>query len=433
MLNKLLISNLALIDKAELSFDKGLTVLTGETGAGKSVIVAALSLALGGRADKDIIRYGRDSGTVEAVFEVSSLPSDYLHKHEKHIKDNCLTVFRQIRIGGKSKVSISGVASTVAELQEVTAPIAEILGQHANQLLMQEENHVIFLDNFAGLHTICDSVRELFTEWKVEADKLKKIVSKREILLKEHELLLFQRKEISSADISIGETEQLLHEKKILDSARSLMASANMIREIIESEDTSVSTLLSLAQKEIDKMAQIDPSLGKQSEELVDISYRLKDMQGFIEQYGASIIDDPTRIEEINLRLDELYNLKKKYGGSEEAVLQTLEVIEQKLSQAPSNIDAYIEELEVHTQKLFEKYSKQALALSDTRRKAAVYLQKLIKKELAELAIEDCGFEIEFLYEEDPNGVIVNGRAVKPSAEGLETARILFSANRGEP
>ncbi len=433
MLKTLEIQNIALIDKASLTFQDGLTVLTGETGAGKSVIVTAISLILGGRTDRDVIRYGEKFGKVEALFDISSMPTTYKKEFDEYIKDKKISIKREIPVTGKSKILISNIPSTLSELRELTAPIAEILGQHANQLLMHEENHINFLDNFANLTDLKNSVKTKFHLWKESSDQLKKTISKRDTYKSERELLLFQQKEIFDAEIQVGETENILAEKKILDSSRSLMNSAHTISEIIENDETSSLSLLQTALKELEKMHEVDSSLTKQVEELTDIVYRVGDIKQFIENYGSSIVDDPMRIEEINKRLDELYLLKKKYGGSEESILTALENINIALTKIPTDIDSYIEKLEKETNSFFLAYSKEAISLSETRKKASEYLEKLVQKELAELSIANCGFEIEFIYEDDPSGVPLENHTVKPTENGLETARILFSANRGEP
>ncbi|UCD63789.1 MAG: DNA repair protein RecN [Candidatus Zixiibacteriota bacterium] len=433
MLKRIKIADLALVADVDLEFGEGLVVLTGETGAGKSIVVTALSLALGERADREYVRHGADKGIIEAVFDVSRMTPDYRKEFAELVSDNQLYVFREIARDGNSKVRINGRPATLAQLRAATAPIAEILGQHANQMLMNEENHLDFLDNFAALGDLRRLVADCFHRWKKSAGELAGIKARRDQLAKERELLLFQKNEIAKAKIRVGEEEELNEEKKILDSARTLMASAATIKELIEGEENSLSTLLVLAQKELDRMARIDRHLETRASELAGMGYQLDDLRAGIEQYASSIQDDPRRIEEINLRLDEIYNLKKKYGGSEEAILDSLEAISRKQAEGPPDIDGYIDDLTRQTEKEREGYAQHAHSLSDTRKKAADYLQKLVVKELKELAIDNGGFELEFVYEDDPDGVIIDQRAVKPSPRGLEQARILFSANPGEP
>ncbi|UCG62569.1 MAG: DNA repair protein RecN [Candidatus Zixiibacteriota bacterium] len=433
MLKKIRIENLALVETAQIEFDKGLTVLTGETGAGKSIIVNALSLALGGRAEREYIRDGADRCRVEADFDVSSMPAEFRGKFAGFINEGLLRISREITGDGRSRIRISDSPATLGQLKSVTSPIAEILGQHAAQMLMNEDNHLLFLDHFAALARKKEIVAGAYHDWLQTATRLSEITARRDQLGAERELLLFQRNEIEKAQIHVGEEEQLLSERKVLDSARVLMASADMIRDIIENEENSVSSLLSLAQKELDRMARIDTQLEKKVAELIEMTYQLEDLRAFIEQYGSSIGDDPGRIEEINLRLDEIYNLKKKYGGSEQSVLDSLEIINKKLSETPADIDDYIDELANKSRALFELYSRHALTLSHARKKAATHLQKLVTRELEDLAIENGGFEFEFVYEDDPEGVVINGRAVRPTPDGLEKGRIMFSANPGEP
>lgn len=433
MLKRIEIENIALVEKVELNFEKGLTVLTGETGAGKSVIVTAISLILGERSDREYVRSHCENGHIEATFDISKMPSKYKTKFSNLINENKIIIERDISQRGGSKIKINNKPATLNQLKAITAPLAEIIGQHANQMLMNEENHLDFLDYFATLDDIKQIVANKYNEWKKASEELTKIKKKKEQLINEKELLLFQKKEIESAHITIGEEEQLLNEKKILDSIRNLMMSASMIQKIMDSDESSTLSLLNQTMKELDKMADIDNSLSSKVTELTDITYRLQDFNRDMEQYGSSLQDDPLRLEEINLRLDEIYKLKKKYGGSEQSILDALKTIKNKLIKLPSDINSHIENLEEKCQTLFGEYTQEALALSDNRKKAANYLENLVIKELKELAISNGNIRFEFIYEDDPDGVIVNGKAVKPTANGLEQGRILFSANPGEP
>jgi len=432
MLKRLTIENAALLEKADLSFDGGLSVLTGETGAGKSVVVNALALALGGRADKDFIRHGTKVCRVTALFDISHTSSKYKSEYSRFIKDDSILVNREISKEGGSKVKVNGQVASLSILKNITTPLAEILGQHSSQELLNENNHLAYLDRFASLVPLRDTVAEKYRQWKFVLEELFRYKSKREQLMNERELLLFQKDEIEKAEIRPGEEETLLKERKILDSARSLMNSSSIVRQLLDNEEQSVLTLLNMAHREIEKMAEIDESLNGKVESIVNLQYEIEDIRAFIERYGSSLNDDPGRIEEINLRLDEIYNLKKKYGGSEEGILNSLTVIKEKLKIRP-NVDTVIEKLENENESLRTEYTENALKLSAKRKKAAGNLQKLIGQELKDLAIENGGFEFEFISEDDPDGVIINGRAVKPFEYGLENGRILFSANPGEP
>ncbi len=432
MLSNLKISNFALVEDVELSFDRGMSVLTGETGAGKSVIVTALGLALGDRADRDQIRHGSTRAVVEATFSVERMSPEYKATFADYLNGGTLVVNREILKDGSSKVRINGTVATLARLKELASPLAEIMGQHSSRLLLDEENHLLFLDTFAGVQKLRDEVSVLFDQWDAVRTELRRTRNHREDLEKERELLLFQKKEIDSASIRIGEEADLDQERRILDSSRALIEAAARIENVLGGEDQNVIDSIRTAHKELERMTAIDTSLATQSKQLEDIDYQLEDLRNFIEKYGASVPDDPQRLEEINQRLEEIYRLKQKYGGSEATILEQLEQIEHKLADRPDT-SRLLAELESREQSCRDKYSAKALQLSEVRRKAAKYLQKLVVKEMSELAIDSGQFDSEFIYEDQPDGVELRGQMVKPNAFGLESCRFLFSANPGEP
>jgi len=432
MLKSLAIQNIALVESADLVLGKGLTALTGETGAGKSIIVTALSLALGGRAEREYIRHGADKAAVTATFAVGQMPTSWRKQFADAISDGVLTVSREITREGASRVKINNELASLIRLKEITAPLAQILGQHANQMLMHEENHLLFLDRFAGLDLLREGLAEIFAQWETSVAELRRTTAKRDQLMRERELLLYQKSEIEKGNVRVGEEEELLRERRILDSSRALMTASSTIEQVLSADETAVLTQLRFARKELDKMAAIDTSLEQQAAELADIDFRLEDVRRFVEQYGASVPDDPSRLEAINLRLDELYALKKKFGGSEESILAALETINQSLQDRPDT-DSLIADLEAQANQLGTEYTGKATELSALRKRAADYLRKLVVKELTDLAIDSAGFEVDLMYQEDAGGVILDGRAVRPFAHGLENARFLFSANKGEP
>lgn len=432
MLRRLKIKNFALVDDLELTFDRGLSVLTGETGAGKSVIVTALGLVLGDRADREHIRHGCDQAQVEAEFTIEGMSRQYRKDFGDYLQDQRLTISRDVPRDGNPKVRINGGVATLARLKELTAPLAEILGQHSSRLLLDEENHLLFLDSFASSADLRDEVGQLFSIWEKSAAELRRTRKRREDLERERELLLFQQKEINDADLRVGEEDELNNERRILDSSRTLIESAGLIESLLGGEESSVIDSLRLARKELDRMAAIDSELDDQTKQLQDVDFQIEELRSFVEQYGGSVPDDPNRLEEINLRLDEIYGLKQKYGGNEASVLQALEEIDSKLIDRPDTT-ALIQKLETSEAGDRAAYTKQALQLSEVRRKAAKYLQKLVVKEMAELAIDHGQFDSEFVYDEIADGVEIRGQKVKPHAYGLESCCFLFSANPGEP
>lgn len=420
MLRSLSIKNIALVDSLKLEFNPGMTVITGETGAGKSVLVNALSLTLGERADKEYIRHGCETAFIDAQFETDK-------------DSDLLNISRQISKNGTSKILINDSLSKLADIKDVLPlHMAQILGQHSGQMLMNEDNHLEYLDRFGNLVSLNVKVSGRFNEWQRISNELIAVIKKRDYLIKERELLLFQKDEIMKASLRVGEEEELLSERRILDSAQALMASASKIDEMIGGDNFNLTDLITAVQKEIESMSAVDISLEKLSETATEISYQMEELRREIEQYGSSIQDDPLRLEEVNLRLDEIYKLKKKYGGSEHTVCDSLIRIKEQLQKQPDT-DELINTLSIQEDKTRQAYSETALELSKKRNVEAKKLNKLVVKELNDLAIDGAKFECELVYEDDDNGVIVNGKAVKPFPHGLESARFLFSANPGEP
>jgi DNA repair protein RecN (Recombination protein N) len=432
MLRRLKISNFALVEDLELSFDAGLSVLTGETGAGKSVIVTALGLVLGDRADREHIRHGSDKATVEAEFSVERMSPHYRKQFDDYLQENAFIVEREVSRDGNARVRINGAVATLARLRELTSPLAEILGQHSSRLLLEEENHLLFLDRFAAVDHDREEVSRLFFAWERARTELSRTERKRDELERERDLLLFQSKEIEAADIRPGEESELNRERRLLDSSRALMESAALIENGLSDEENGLIDGLQRIRTELEKMAAIDESLHTQASQAQELDYQLEDLRAFIERYGGSVPDDPQRIEEINLRLDEIYGLKRKYGGSEESILAALVDIREKLADRPDTA-ALIARLKAEESAGRAAYTDKALQLSEVRHKAAQYLKKLVVKEMAELAIDSGQFDTEFVYEDRDDGVKLNGRTVRPYEYGLESCRFLFSANPGEP
>jgi DNA repair protein RecN (Recombination protein N) len=434
MLRRLYIENFALVDKLEINLNEGMSVLTGETGAGKSVIVGAISRLLGEKADKDDIRSGAKTAVIEGDFEIGDIPGlkDRLNEIEIEYDAGVITLRKEIDRKRSARSFINSRLLALAQMRDITRYLAELFGQHSHQLLLDQKNHLSFLDHFAGLTNTVDGLRQLFQEWDKTKKELARLETRKQIEKNERELLLFQKEEITKAKIRAGEEEELLAEKKILDSSHLLGEKSTAILDLLDGDETSALSVLSVCRKEFAQMANLDKSLEKNAELLGQSIVNLEELRTEIEAYLSSIPDDPERLEQINLRLDEIYRLKKKYGGSEDAVLSTLEKINDQLA-IKIDIDDRIKMLKDDEVRLLTEYTKLASEVSKARKQASERLARVVERELKQLGIDPARFQFEFIYEYDRDGVEIEGKRVKPGPEGLETGRFLISANPGEP
>ncbi len=434
MLTRLHIEDFALVDNLDLTLDVGFNVLTGETGAGKSIIVGAIAQLLGEKADKDDIRSGAKLAVVEGDFQIaasSEIPAKLIALGIEYGDDHII-LRKEILLKGSTRNFVNGQLVTLAQLREITRYLAELFGQHSHQLLLDENNHQTFLDRFAGLTDQVAALQELFHRWESAKRELINLESRRELEKNERELFLFQKEEIEKVRIQVGEELHLVAEKKILDASRLLGEKATGILNIIEQEDNSALNMLRSCRKELSQMSGLDPTLEKQMELLDNSIVNLEEFRVEMESYRASIPDDPERQETINQRLDEIYRLKKKYGGSEETILETLQKIESHLG-TRIDIDEHIGLLQNEETRLAAQYGTDALAISARRREAAVQLAARVEKELKQLGIDSARFRYDFSCIADPEGILLDNQRLKPGPCGLETGRFLISANPGEP
>lgn len=439
MLKRLKLENFALTDKLEIEFDSGLSVLTGETGAGKSIIVGAIARLLGEKVDRDDIRSGCTQSVLECDFDISKEKTNNLKDIKSELKNlnievesEFLNIRREIFSKRSSKSFINNQLVTLAQLRQISKHLAELYGQHSHQLLLDENNHLAFLDSFAVIKEKVSKLRSLFGGWDSTKKSLAQLISNREQRKKELELLKFQKDEIEKANIRIGEEADLQNEKRLLDSSQKLADKSSTILNLIDKQEPSALEILEACRSELSKMCEIDKSLDKTGEMLNQAIINISELRTEIESYQSSIPDDPNRQEQINIRLDELFKLKNKYGSSEEAIIETLEEINNKIG-ADLNIDDKIKNLQRLEKENFDKYYKLASDISLKRQKASKNLSKKVESELAQLSMDKSKFLFEFLYELDSNGIEWNGQKIRPTSEGFESGRFLISANPGEP
>ncbi len=421
MLQQLSIKNIALIDDLHLEFNKGFNVLSGETGAGKSIIIDALNLVLGERADKELVRTGTQKARVEGIFSVddNSAVCEILNENEIECEDGILIVVREISLDGKSVCRVNGNAVTLNLLKKIADKLADIHGQHEHQLLLNKETHLDFLDSFGGAELLAqkENVRIAYTYYKTCLDKLNGDWGTQEERKDKIQMLEFQIDEIEKAEISVGQEEELKNRAEVLKSADKIKEafdetvrciSSNAIDDIRSACSSLNKVLFADEQYEV-----IYNRLENAFYELEDIADELKNQMNYIEA-------DPYELERIEDRLSQLKKLYRKYGNNEEAVLKFYDDACSELERL-LNAEKTISELEKQAEHFKNEYFRQADKLSELRHDAAIAFEDRIKTELSDLGMKNSTLEVDFSDDESI------------SSNGYNAVEFLFSANTGEP
>jgi DNA repair protein RecN (Recombination protein N) len=434
MLKELSIRNFAIIDDLRIFFTSGLTILSGETGAGKSIILNAVNLLRGSRASTDLVRSGAESAELEALFEIAR-PSRAaaIMAANGYAPTEGLLVRRIISRNDTNRVYINGRLATIQLLNAITENLASISGQHANQLLFKEEHHLLILDQFGGLMQLREALRTCFQDLLPLLEKLKELKTVQQRQAEHIELLGFQKKEITAANLCLGEDQELEQEKIRLKNAEKLYQTVYASIESLYSAPGSVIENLVAVRKDLDKISQIDTQLKSKAEKLSETAYQIEDVIEELRSYLNFIQVDDNRLEAVEERLDSLNKLKRKYGGSIESALNRLEAIKQDLS-AIENIGEKINTTEMQIGKLHAKLSELALELSHRRKKAADDFARKVVAQLATLRMSKTGFRVSLQTtpadEKTDRHLTVENRVITES--GIDRATFLISPNVGE-
>lgn len=418
MLSQLLIKNIALIENQTLEFDGGFNVLSGETGAGKSIIIDALNLVLGERADKELIRSGEQKALVEGIFNIENNLSvkEILEENGIEAEDDMLIIVRQISLDGKSICRINGNAVTLATLKKVADKLADIHGQHEHQLLLDSDSHLLFLDSFAGKELLKqkESVSLAYTYYKTCLEKLNGDWGSEEERAQKIDMLEYQIKELTNAQISVGQEEELAKKREMLTNVDKIKAALYSSAQLISN---SALDSIRVASSELSSIA--DSGYQELFERIESSFYELEDIANEAHAMAESVEADPYELEKIEDRLSELKKLYRKYAPDEEGLIKYLHDAEDELDRL-ANAQETIEALKQQAQKFKEEYFRQAATLTAMRHDAAIEFEDRIKEELAELGMKNADFEVDFSGEE------------VFSADGVDNVEFLFSANAGE-
>jgi DNA repair protein RecN (Recombination protein N) len=408
MLRFLRIRHLAVIDQLELEFDPGLTVLTGETGAGKSILVGAVGLLVGGRASADLVRTGEDTATIEAIFETT--------------EGTELVVRREISAQGRSRAMVDGTLVTSAALRETCGSLVDLHGQHEHQLLLDPLAHLDLLDEFIGATALRTSTAEAFAEWqrvRAERDRLRS--GEREKAARA-EFLRFQLQEIDRVAPRSGEDEELTATRNVLANADKLQRlCADAYTALYDGDDAAL-PMLGTVWRKVGDLAALDPSFAPYLESRESIKPQLEDLAFFLRSYGAGIDASPARLQEIEDRLAILERLKKKHGPTLDEVLAATERLRSDLydiehaTERAAELDAVVDGAR-------ERYRDAATRLSAARHKGGPTFSRKLETGLADLAMTRTRCEVRL---SDP------ADEARWSERGLETGEFFISPNPGE-
>jgi len=418
VLHELVVENYAVVDRLRVRFHPGLNLLTGETGSGKSIVVDALGLLLGGRASAETIRSGAERARVSGVFEAPERALRVLERAGFEVVDGELVLEREILPNGKSRVYVNNRPATVTLLRELAAHLGDIHGQHDQQLLFEASAQLAMLDSFACARELRGRVRELFAAWKQAADEIAKLEGADQEKLRLLDLWKFQRTEVEAAELGVGEDLALDAERRVQQNAGRLLETAGTAYEALYEAPESAWSVARAVAKKLDDLARIDETMAavRQAMEpaliaIEDVAYSLRDYLGRVEA-------NPLRLEEIETRLAAIDKLKRKYGGSVEEILAFLEDVARQIAEVETAGDR-LEALRRELKKLTAEYEQAAGELTARRKSAAVELAQRVERELKPLAMDRTAFRID----------------VEPaswSETGADRVHFLVSANAGE-
>jgi DNA repair protein RecN (Recombination protein N) len=434
MLKELSIKNFAIIDDLNIQFEDGLTILSGETGAGKSIIINAVNLLLGSRASAKMIRDGFDSAELAAIFEVpDGSPAAGLMKENGYAPEDGLMVRRVIARSDRHRIYINDRMATIQMLAAITVNLAGISGQHANQALLKEETHLAVLDRFGGLLPMVRQVSDLYGEVAPLSQKLDTLKARQANREREMELLRFQAAEIADAGIEPGEDEALEKEHLRLKNAAFLHQSVFSAIETLHGADGSILEQLGEVRKSLEKAQSMDQGLGLSAQGIADHLFGLEDVTEILRSYLAGLDSEAGRLNAVEARLDLINRIKRKHGGTLEALFQKRAAIDEELA-AIDAIDDEINRVQDNLQRSYDRLAEKARQLSTKRKQVARRFAKAVEKELDGLKMTGTRFGVELspipCGQQTSPWLCLDGHLL--SANGADQAIFTIAPNVGE-
>ncbi len=434
MLKSLTIKNFSLIEDCEIQFDKGLNIITGETGAGKSILLGALSMILGERASVDNIRTGAEKSIIEGVFHIGhrELLNSILADSGAEIAGEEMTARREISIKGQSRCFVNDQLITIGLLKSIGEWIVDLHGQHEHQSLLRQELHIQFLDAYAHLEKDVVEIGELYRNVSSLQKNISDIEKSRNQNSQNLEIFQLQLKEIYDLDPKPSEDADLLQQEKILAASEKLFELSDSVYKSLYESQESVLVEVNHAAKQVQEIQSIDSRVTDMHDQLKSALLSLEDVARSIGDYSRRITFEPAKLEAIRERLMSLQKLKKKFGSIEDILLKKVD-LEGRINLS-ENFEEELEKLRKEMTFKILAYSKAAVALSHRRKKAAAELDKKIISELKKLGIEHAQFRttVEWVLSEG-SWFKSEAQSYAASAHGIDRVEFQISANLGEP
>lgn len=437
MLAELRIQNFAIIQDLTLTFTNGLVVLTGETGAGKSIILDALNAVLGGRVDVNDIRRDSEKAVIEAVFELdapSAAAVRALLEPEGLWEENePLTLSREIRSGGRSVARVNGRSVSLSLQSELGALLADIHGQSEHLSLLKVRHHLELLDRFAHHEDALSEYARLYRHWLADRAELEELLKLQQYAKDRTDMLKYQIQEIETARLKTNEEADLRQERTLLANAETLHSLSQQALSALDEggEIPPVTDLLGQAQHALDELARIDPQMSAMSERADQALNTISEIAYELRGYLENIEFNPTRLDQIEERLNTLNFLKRKYGGSLESIKAYLQNAKDELAKV-ENLEEQIVEVEFKISRIKEELGAVAGALSRERRGTAKRLENGIETQLKNLQMKNARFQVNFALTPDADGLELDGQRVAFDATGADKVEFLIETNPGE-
>ena len=423
MLTYIHIWNFAVVEKLDIEINDGLTIVTGETGAGKSIMLDALGLSLGDRADSSIVRHGCDKAEISVSFSTADTPDAeaWLVEHEMNSENECI-IRRSINTNGTSKAFINGIPSPIKLLRELGEKLVDLHGQHEHQSLLKNDLQRLLLDDYAKNQTSLEKVKQNYKAWQQLNNEYQRLTQASKDRTAQLELLRYQVNELDTLNLQEGEVKEIDLEHKRLANANQLLSSSDaVLQSLADNENTNISNILNRSIVELDALSKLDESIKPANELLTNALINIDEATSELRNYTSTLEIDPQRLDILEQRLADIQNLSRKHNISSDTLYTLLPTLSEELDNL-ENADVRLGNLESEIQQAATTYLASAKDLSKKRQTAAKKLSKLVTASMQTLGMEGGKFEASVTTQTDATF----------TALGLDNIEFLVSANPGQ-